>query len=344
MKKRYWIPALVVALLVVTYFLGPPPPEPVFDPTPVTVPAAPAALEAYVAEKEAKWPLRDDNQARIRWHDDRRQRTEYAFVYLHGFAGSYRDGYPFNVAVADTFAANLYLARYAGHGLRPPHSMVTFTPEAAWEDAKEALAIGKRLGEKVVVLSTSTGGTLATLLAVHFPDDVHALVSIGPNYQDDIPGTWMLNSNWGYELSHLVSLGNYREISYDQPGADQYWDTMYVAEALLELQVMVGNAMVEETFRRVRTPVLTMYYHKDDFNEDERVEVSVYPDAHAAFASPPDQTALVALPTPGTHFCGSDIMSDDVDTTVTTAVDYLRKLEAGPRLRASSGTPASGGR
>lgn len=324
MKKRYWIPGLILLALVVTYFLGPPPPEPVFVKSYPEVPEL-AQLERYVAEKEAKWPLRANNEARIVWADSGHQQTDYAFVYLHGFAGSYRDGHPFNVQLADTFNANIYLARYAGHGMVPPNNMVVFSPEAAWEDAKEALAIGERLGRKVVLLSTSTGGTLATLLAAQFPDRVYGLINIGPNYQDDIPGTWMLNSNWGYELSHLVSTGDWREVSHDNPAANQYWDTMYVAKALMELQVLVEAATQDSLLQKVTAPVLTMYYHKDDFNEDERVEVSVYPEVHQTFRTPADQVVLQALPTPETHFCGSDIMSKDVAITLQTAINFCRQ-------------------
>lgn len=326
MKKRYWIPVLVLFLLVVTYLLGPPPPEPVYTVDFPEVPASPGELERYIAEKEAKWPLRADNEARIVWADSGKAKTEYAFVYLHGFAGSYQDGYPWNVQLADTFGANLFLARYAGHGLRPPASQLVFTPEAAWVDAQEALAVGEAIGRKVILLSTSTGGTLATLLAAKFPDRVHATINIGPNFQDDIPGTWMLNSNWGYELSHLVSLGDYREVNHDQPIANQYWDTMYVAEALMELQVLVTSVTEDSIMNRVRCPVLTMYYYKDDFNEDERVEASVYPEMHAKFRTPEGQLRLVPLPTPETHFCGSEIMSKDVPVTLATATSFCREV------------------
>ena len=325
MKKRYWIPAVVLLALVVVYFLGPPPPEPVFVKSMPEVPAL-AGLDRYVADKEVQWNLRRDNEARIVWANGGRRQTEYAFVYLHGFAGSYRDGYPFNVQLADTFNANIYLARYAGHGMVPPDNMVTFSPEAAWEDAKEALVIGEKLGRKVILLSTSTGGTLAALLAAQFPNRVHGVINIGPNFQDDIPGTWMLNSNWGYELSHLVSTGDWREVSHKDPRANQYWDTMYVAEALMELQVLVSAATEDSLLQRITAPVLTMYYFDDDWNEDERVEVSVYPDIHAQFSTPDGKVILQPLPTPKTHFCGSDIMSEDVEITLRTAVSFCREV------------------
>ena len=326
MKKRYWIPGLVLLVLLLTWLLGPPPPEPALAANWPAVPAAATDLERYILTKENALPLREDNAARIVWADSSRRRTEYAFVYLHGFAGSYRDGYPWNAQLAETFGANLYQARYAGHGMTPPHNQVAFSPDAAWTDAQEALAIGERLGEKVILLSTSTGGALATLLAARYPERVHALINIGPNFQDDIPGTWMLNTNWGYELAHLVSAGDWREVSHEDPRADQYWDTMYVAEALVELQVLVDAVTRPENLRQVRCPVLTMYYHRDAQHEDERVEIDVYPKIHGQFATPMEQVWLRPLPTPETHFCGSDIMSKDVAITRETAVRFCREV------------------
>ena len=324
MKKRYWIPGLLLALLAIAWLLGPPPPEPVFGDKLPGVPTQADSLERYVSDKEQKFDLREDNEARIRWADSSRSRTPYAFVYLHGFAGSYRDGYPWNVNLADTFGANIYLARYAGHGVKFPNGQVDFHADSAWDDAREALAIGERLGEKVILLSTSTGGTLATLLAAKFPDRVHGLINIGPNYEDDIPGAWLLNTKWGYELARLVSIDKYREVSHENPAANQYWDTAYVSGALVELQVLVDAAVQDSIFRSVRCPVQTMYYYRDWLSEDERVEVDIYPEVHGWFATPAEHVELLPLPTPETHFCGSDIMSKDVVTPLNKAIAFCR--------------------
>ena len=324
MKKRYWIPLALLALLAVTWLLGPAPPEPVFGTDLPEVPTTAAALESFIARGESQVELRTDNEARIVWADSSRRKTPVAFVYLHGFAGSYRDGYPWNVRLADTFNANIYLARYAGHGIKPPNSQVDFSPEAAWADAREALAIGEQLGEQVVLLSTSTGGTLATLLAAKFPDRVHGIINIGPNFEDDIPGAWLLNTNWGYELARLVSIDKFREVSYDNPAANQYWDTAFVSDALVELQVLVDAAVQDTVLNTLRCPVLTMYYYADAQHEDERVEVDVYPEVHGWFATPPEQIKLLPLPTPKTHFAGSEIMSEDTETPLREAVAFCR--------------------
>ena len=325
MKKRVWIPLLVVAVLGIGYFTGPVPPTPVYDYNWPALPASLSALQAQIDQSEASRPTREDNHARIRWHNDTAAVTEYSFVYLHGFAGSYRDGYPLNVNVADTFGANIYLARWADHGLRPPASLDGFSPESAWESAKEALAVGKRIGRKVIIISTSTGGTLALKLAATYPDSVHALINISPNIRDDQVGAFLLNSPWGYELAHLVSLGDHREIEHEQAIAAQYWDTIYPAEALVNLQVLVESTMEDHTFRKVQCPMLTLYYHKNFMEEDEHVEIERYPEVYEAVSTPDSLLELVELATPETHFIGSEIKSKDYHTAQQKAIEFCRQ-------------------
>jgi pimeloyl-ACP methyl ester carboxylesterase len=304
------IGALIV-LLAIGYFTGPRIEIPHY---PETLPEVPGRLEAlanYVERREANYPTRADNEARILFADSVPGQTEYAFVYLHGFAGSHRDGYPVNVNVPQIFGSNVYLARWAGHGLIGTAALENFSPAAAWEDAREALAIGKQLGRKVILMSTSTGGTLALKLAADFPDDVHALINMGPNLADDQPGARLLMTPWGHELAKLVSFGSNKKIEHPEPRAPRYFDTIYPSEALVQLQILVQTTMDDTTFSQITCPALTVYYHKNEFAEDEHVELDAYPGAHAAFATPAEKKRLVALPTPGTHFVGSAIKSED---------------------------------
>lgn len=325
-RKGVWIALIILVILLITYVAGPAPPQPVYHNAWPELPADATELETYISTQQDTLNIRQDNQARIHWQDSLPQLTEYSFVYLHGFAGSYRDGYPLNVALADTFHANLYLARWAGHGLTAPASLTTFTPETAWESAKEALAIGRRIGRKVIVLSTSTGGSLAIKLAATYPDSVYALINISPNIRDDQPGSFLLNSPWGHELAHLVSFGQHRKINHKEPAAAQYWDTLYPAEALINLQVLLETTMLPATYQAIRCPVLTVYYHKNIIEEDQRVEIDLYPSVHEQFATPTAQKHLAAFPTPGTHFIGSDIKSDDYQTALHRMIVFCREV------------------
>lgn len=320
---------LLLLLLAVVFLAAcgsPLPKEPVYTMDLPDLPNSLPALEKYIQEKEAHAPTREDNQAHISWYKGEIQKREYAIVYLHGFGGSYRDGYPLNKQVADSIGANIYMGRWSGHGLKPPHSLANFSPETAWADAKESLMIGEKLGDKVIIMSTSTGGTLALMLAMNFPERVHALINISPNIEDDVEGAFMLNSPVGEPLSKIVALGDTKKIRHDDPRANQYWDTAYPAEALVQLQTLVGTTMEEEYFSKVQCPVLTLYYHKNMFNEDERVEVDEFPELHQHISTPDSLHKLVALPDPETHFIGSDIMSKDYSSARDSILDFFEHV------------------
>ncbi len=109
------------------------------------------------------------------------------------------------------------------------------------ESAKEALAIGRRIGEKVIIMSTSAGGTLAIKLATEYPDSVYAINNMSPNLKDDQRGSFVLNSHWGYEIANLISFGENKKIKHEKDIATQYWDTIYPSKALVDLQVLISS-------------------------------------------------------------------------------------------------------
>ena len=325
MKKRYWIPTVIVIILVITYFLGPKIPTPHYSTLLPILPNDLEQLERQLKKREEQLPLREDNQARIVWQDDEVEVTEFSVVYLHGFGASYRDGFPVNVKIADTLEANLYLSRMAGHGMLPEAALESFSPEAAWNSAKEALAIGEKIGRKVIIMSTSTGGTLALRLAATYPEKVYALLNLSPYIEDETEGAFLLNSPWGYELAYLVSFGQEKEISHEKEIATQYFDTVYPSKALVDLQVLLNTSTTKEIFNKITCPVLTLYYYESFLEEDEHVEVEVYPAVYEQLATPEALKKLVALEEPKNHFIGSDIKSENIRVVVKEVMEFLRE-------------------
>jgi pimeloyl-ACP methyl ester carboxylesterase len=181
MKFFKWL-GLIVLLLIVIYFLGPQPSSPKYDKELPQIPFAPDQLEKYVGDHEALHKIKPDNEARIIWfNDSSKTKTEYAVVYLHGFSASQEEGDPVHTNFAKTFGCNLYLSRLAEHGLDTTDAMVNLTADKLWNSAKEAFAIGKQLGKKVILIGTSTGGTLALKLAAEYPE-IAALFLLSRGY------------------------------------------------------------------------------------------------------------------------------------------------------------------
>lgn len=324
MKKRYWAIIIFLVALTITYFLGPVPEKPEYSSNLPEIPDSFQKIDSYIQNKEDSVAVRENNEARILWNNGIESKTEYSIIYLHGFAGSYMDGYPVNKNIAEKLGANIFMARWAGHGLKPEEALESFSGQNAWNSAREALAIGKKIGEKVIIMSTSTGGTLAFKLAAEFPDDVFALVNLSPNVEDDQPGTFVLNSPWGYDIARLISFGEMKKIEHEQPEATKYWDTIYPSKALVDLQVLVETTMLPETFQKIECPVLTLYFHKNFIEEDQHVEISVYEDVYKLLGTPDSLKVLKALKTPGTHFIGSDIKSKDTEIVEKSILEFFQ--------------------
>lgn len=148
---------------------------------PVTV-DLPADLSGWLAEREAA--IDPDLAARIEWADAPDAQTEIAIVYLHGFSASPREIAPVPQHVAKALGANLFLARLTGHG-QDGAALATASAEDWWRDTAEALAVGQRLGRRVVVIGTSTGATLA------------AEAARDPVLGQGIAGVVMISGNFG---------------------------------------------------------------------------------------------------------------------------------------------------
>ena len=311
MKRKLIRVTFPIIVLIGIYFLGPAPARPKFDPTIPTVPQSPDELEKYVANQESKHKLKPDNEARIVWADSTKKKTEYSVIYLHGFSASQEEGNPVHRDFARKFGCNLYLARMADHGVDTVDQLLYLTPDRWWASSKEALAIGKSIGEKVIVMSTSTGSTLALMLAAEYPQDVFALINMSPNIALNDSKAWVANNPWGLQVARLVFGGKSRILPKDSI-VHRYWNDSYRLESVSQLQELLESKMNSETFRKVNCPSLSLYYYKNEQEQDPQVKVSAMLEMNKQLATPDNLKETVAIPNAGAHVLGSPLISKDV--------------------------------
>ena len=307
---------LVIILLVfaVVYFLGPNPSTPVYSNTLPDVPTEAIALEKYIAANEAQHKIKPENEARIIWHNDSdKQKTEYAIVYLHGFSASQEEGAPVHKAIAKKFGCNLYLARLAEHGVDTSEAMLHLTPANYWESVKQAYAIGKQLGNKVIIMGTSTGASNAIQLAANFPE-IASLILLSPNIAINDPNAWLTNNPWGLQIARLVKKSNYHITKDQRDIYKAHWYSKYRLEAIVNLQEYLETAMVPETFKKVKQPTLMLYYYKDDVHQDSVVKVSAMLKMYDELSTPAQLKRKVAMPNTGDHVIAGYIKSNDYQT------------------------------
>jgi len=305
---RWLLPLAGIALI---YFVGPNPSDPVYtNELPVTGSSA-QELEAYVTAQEQQHRIKPDNEARIVWFNDSLKHvTDYAIVYLHGFSASQEEGNPVHRNLARAFGCNLYLARLDQHGIDTTDALVNYTAEGLWKTAKEAVAIGKQLGKKVILVGTSTGGTVALQLAAAYPE-IAGIILYSPNIAINDPNAWLLNNPWGLHIARLVKQSKLNMAGHTDSLYKRYWNYTYRLEATVQLQELLETTMNKETFQRVKQPVLSLYYYKDESNQDKVVKVKAIQEMMQQLGTADSLKQSVAMPNTGNHVLASPILSKD---------------------------------
>lgn len=326
MKKFFRGFLVFISILSIVYLFGPQPSTPVYDKTLPGLPADPVELEAMIQKQEQALPVKPENEARIVWANDSvKKKMPYCIVYLHGFSASQEEGAPIHRNIAQKFGCNLYLARLYGHGLTDTvNALRDFTVDKYWETCKQALVAGKRLGEKVILMSTSTGGTAALKLAAEYPDDVAALILMSPNIAINDPNAWLLNNHWGRQIAETVKGGKYIYSSLQTDIYKKYWYHKYSIAGAVELEELVETSMTKETFQKVKQPVLLLYYYKDEANQDPVVKVSAMKEMFGQLSSTAKRE--FAVPEAGNHVLGSHVISKDLVTVENRITDFMKML------------------
>ena len=312
MRFLKWF-GIFLLVLIIVYFLGPQPSTPKYKNELPSIPTDAMQLEKYVANNEAKHKLKPDNEARILWYNDSaKEKTEYAVVYLHGFSASQEEGDPVHREFAKKFGCNLYLARLADHGVDTTEPLANYTAEKSWRSAVEAYAIGKQLGRKIILMSTSTGGTLALKLCAEFPD-IAANIMMSPNIAINDPNAWMANNHWGLQIAQVI-VGKHRIIDDTSALYKQYWNQRYSTNSIVQLEELLESTMKESTFKKVTQPSLLLYYFKDKDHQDLVVKVSAMKRMFLQLGTPDSLKREVAIPNAEAHVLASPIKSKDVQT------------------------------
>ncbi|MEE9313292.1 MAG: alpha/beta fold hydrolase [Rhizobiaceae bacterium] len=219
---------------------------------------------AYLAKRESEIPnIRTGAEKEVIWHDpSTKKTTSIAIVYLHGFGASKEEVRPLPDIVANAFNANIYYARLSGHGRDGP-AMAEPTANDWFNDTAEALAIGRRIGKKIIVISTSTGGTFTGWAATKpkMMKDVVGLVFISPNFA--INGATAPIITLGFARRWIPPLFGKNKIGHaSNRGHKRWWTINYPIVAVLPLGAVV-KFVRKLAFEKVTTPALFVFHAYD---------------------------------------------------------------------------------
>lgn len=285
--------AIVFLLLLTTtaWFLTPPRLEQL---EPATVPTRPATKTVA--------GLVPDTESRIVWANGE-ARTPWAVVTLHGFSATRQETAPLAETVASLLNANLYEARLTGHGL-VEQPLAGVRAEDWLQDAADALVAGAAIGDKIVVIGTSTGATLAAAMLDHeLAKHIDTLVMISPNFEPRDPGARWLTRPAGPLLARLA-VGDTRCWEPRNELQARFWSTCYPTAAAVEMMRLVDRAnrlLPADIPQR-----LLMFYSRNDKVISSQAALEVF-DATAS----PQKAAFEITDSgdPSQHVLAGDILS-----------------------------------
>jgi pimeloyl-ACP methyl ester carboxylesterase len=310
MKKFLLGIASLVIVLVIVYLAGPKFPKPTLNNKLPDISLQTGEVESYVRNKESKLKIKPDNESRIIWaNDSLKSKTAYCLLYLHGFAACWYEGNPVHLDFAHRYGMNLYAPLLASHGLDTPEPLLDMTPDHLYESAKEALVVAQSLGDKVILMGTSTGCTLGLKLAAEFPQLIDGLILLSPNIALFSPLGIIAAKPWGLQLGRYAFNGNYRTLKSKYPEECQYWNCKQRLEAGIYLQQLIEATMKKETFERVKTPVFMAYYYKDKAYQDSTVRVDAMLKMFDQLSTPEQLKVKEVFPEAGTHPIGCKLLS-----------------------------------
>ena len=227
-------------------------------------------IDTYLAKAEADVAnIKPGAQKQMVWLDPAtKAKQPYSIVYLHGFSATLAEIKPVPEMIAQKLGANLFYTRLTGHG-RDGGAMAQATVNDWVNDVAEALAVGRATGEKVIIVATSTGGTLATIAATmpEIVKDVAGMVMVSPNYAVQAAGSEVLSLPWARQILPKI-FGEERSWEPKNEQQGQWWSTKYPNVALLPMQASVNTANAVE-FEEISIPALFIFHNDDQVVKSE---------------------------------------------------------------------------
>ena len=273
---------------------------------------------AFLAEREGAFDdIRPGDAARIIWAGAAGAVTPLSILYLHGFSAGPEEIRPVPDDVARALRAKLVFARLSGHG-RDGAAMAA--PRAGdWlDDIALFLEIARRVGERVIVIGTSTGGTLAAW-AMTDPEmarDVAGVVFVAPNFALANPAGVLLEWPYARGWAPLVA-GAERGFTPLNDAQAAHWTTRYPIGAAVTLGTLLRE-MRGRDLGQAMQPALVVFS-----DADQVVSASATRAAMARWGGPVSLAALdmpAAGADPFAHVIAGDIVSPALSADVTARI------------------------
>ncbi|MBB5516574.1 alpha-beta hydrolase superfamily lysophospholipase [Rubricella aquisinus] len=313
----------VLAVLILVLLFGPREPDDgdlSFSPDSIG-----ADVDEYLIWAETPFnDITEGVEKQVIWaNPETREKTDLALVYVHGFSATAQEIRPVPDRVAEALGANLYFTRLTGHG-RDGDALAAASVLDWRNDLAEAMEIGRRIGERVVLIGTSSGGTMATLAAddPRMNADLAGVILVSPNFKVANPAAALLTLPFARQWVPIVA-GAERSWEGYNDDHRRYWTQRYPTVATLPMaaSVRAANAVA---FAAIEEPVLMIFSEDDTVIDHSRtVEVAGEWGGEVTLV----RVDPTELDDPDAHVIAGDILSpSQTDGVVATMVAWLERL------------------
>ena len=262
MKSAFKYLSILCLVLGVVFALGPRPntkASVTFDPNLIG-----DNLDNYLSRTEGKIKnLVEGAEKEILWADPTAQsQTDISIIYIHGFSATKHETRPVTDKVAEALDANIFYTRLTGHG-RDGAGMAEASFQDWANDFAEAIAIGERIGKKIIIISASTGSTISTWGLTHpeLTKNVAGLVMISPNYELHGISTWLANIPWAEKILPAIG-GSQRSWEPLNEEHAKWWTTSYPSKAIFPMTSML-KVLKNVDKSEIKTPAFFIYSPND---------------------------------------------------------------------------------
>ena len=231
------------------------------EPADLTLPkvSIDTSVDYYLEKREKKvLGLQPGVCKEVIWAETRGKKTKFSIIFLHGFSASKFELSPFPNAIALGLNANIYNARLSGHGCGSEALGKVKVKDWVF-DLSEALEIGRKIGEKIIIIGSSTGGTLAAVAASE--KNVCGIIFVSPNFKVRYRFFQILTLGFARFWIPLI-LGKYREFKPISKEHAIYWTTRYPIVAIITMATLVKK-VVSQNFNKKNCPALFIVSEED---------------------------------------------------------------------------------
>jgi len=280
--------------------------------------ASPGELQEWLSRRESSVAgLRPDCSAELIWADPATQaRSSYALVFLHGFSASPGECGDAPRRIVAALGCNAYLSRLPGHGVDQDDALQGIDAGSWLESAREALAVGQMLGDKVILLGSSLGASLSVVLAAAYPSAIAAVVA------------WSLGAApYNAEQFECVCASHtlVRDMRKRSSEHQRYWASSIHPDGYRALRELFSTYMTPRFVAGVACPFFLAYYYRDAQVQDNVASVPAMLGLYQALGTPLSNKEAIAYPD-GAHSVGSPWRSADADRVLSDTVLFLKRV------------------